>query len=547
MRRVAPLRAILAVAFASIAIAIAGNGCGSKERREAASRAAGNGTREAPSTLVWGLSVQPDLLNPLLATSGIGREIGELVFLRLVEYGPPPAMDFVPFLAKSWEFSPDGRTLTYELRNDILWEDGRATTAADVAYTFEKMIDPDVAYPSKSTLRKIDSCVALGDWVVRFHFKEPPTEPLFETMFMIVPKHLLEGISDAELPAALFNRAPIGNGRWRVMEWVSDEKIVLVANPDTPLGRPGFDRLVFRIVPEDNTLRTELLTGGVDVIHRFPNRFMKEDGKNPALAFGQIPDRNYTYIGWNLKNPLFRDVRVRRALTWATDRATIVTAFRDGRGKVVAVPFYPEHADFNPNVPIPPFDPAAAASLLDEAGWSKRAADGIRLKDGRRFEFEFLISAGNTISEEIVTMVQQRFADLGIKVTARSLEWTVYLTELHKKEFDATVLARKVEIVYDPESVFHSRAIEGQYNDVSFSSPEIDALIDRAKSIPDREERRRVWWEFQERFAEEVPVTILYVGDAMYPVRRDKVENPVMDLRGALVRIHEWRPAGKTS
>jgi peptide/nickel transport system substrate-binding protein len=344
--------------------------------------------------LIWGLSVQPDLLNPMLATSGIAREINDLIFLRLTEFGPPPEHEFLPLLAKSWMVSEDGRTLTYELRDDIRWEDGTPTTAADVAFTFERITNPEVAFPGKALLRKIESCRADGDWRVVFQFKEMSTEPLYETMFHILPAHLLRNTAPAALASNPFNRAPTGNGRWKMMEWTSDERLVLEAS-DTPLGRPHFDRIVFRIIPEDNTMRTELLTGGIDVFHRFPSRFFRQDSTNQALAFQRFSDRTYTYIGWNLKNPLFQDVRVRKALTLATDRETIVRAFRDGYGQVAAVPLYAEHPDFNPNVKPLPFDPAGAAQLLDEAGWTARDKDGIRMKAGRRFEFEFhLISHG---------------------------------------------------------------------------------------------------------------------------------------------------------
>ena len=527
-------RIVLAVACLLIAA------CGSKNSNQAGD---GNAARSAgPATLVWGLSVQPDLLNPLLSTSAIAREINDLVFLRLTEFGPPPALEFLPLLAKSWSLSEDRRLLTYELRQDIRWEDGTPTTSADVVFTFERITHPDVAFPGKANLRKIESCRADGDWRVVFTFKEPATEPVFETMFHIMPAHLLRNTAPVDLASNPFNRAPTGNGRWKVMEWTSDERIVLEAN-DTPLGRPHFDRIVFRIIPEDNTMRTELLTGGIDVYHRYPSRFFRQDSSNAMLSFQRFSDRTYTYIGWNLKNPLFQDVRVRKALTLATDRETIVNAFRDGYGEVAAVPLYAEHAEYNPNVKPLPFDPAAAAQLLDEAGWTSRAKDGIRIKDGQRFEFEFHLISGNTISEEISTMLQAEYRKLGILVSSGSMEMTVYLDKLHKKEFEATILARRMDLVYDPESVFHSRAIQGQYNDVSFSNPVIDRLIDQAKSIPDREQRRKVWWEFQEEFARQVPVTVLYIGDALYPVRRDKVENPVMDLRGALVRVHEWRPA----
>jgi peptide/nickel transport system substrate-binding protein len=533
----AGFRALALVAGASLLF-----GCGSK--REGASGTSQGGTGAgAPKTLSWGLSIAPDLLNPLLSTSAISREINDLVFLRLTQWGPPPALEFVPLLATSWELSGDGLTLTYVLRRDIVWEDGVPTTAHDVAFTFDRLVHPEVAYPQKSLLRKIESCEAVGDSVVVFRFRERSSEPVFETQFHVVPAHVLEKIPIPELATCAFNRAPIGNGRWRVADWSQDSRVVLEARDNSPLGRPHFDRIVFRVIPEDNTMRSDLLSGGLDVAHRYPNRFLKDDAANPALTVLKIPDRTYTYIGWNQKNPRLGDLRVRQALTHAIDRRTIVDAFRDGYGQVVAVPLYPEHADFNPNIAPLPFDPARAAALLDEAGWTARDADGVRTKDGMRFEFTFLYSTGNTISEEVGTMMQEELAKLGIRVEPRSLEWNVYLGKIHEKDFDATIIARRVEFVYDPESIFHSRSIEGQYNDISYSSPTFDALIDRAKSIPARAERRRVWWEFQEAFARELPVTVLYVGDAAYPVRIDAVKDPVIDERGALARVHEWHPA----
>lgn len=500
-----------------------------------------------PSTLVVGISAEPDLLNPLVSTAGISREFNDLLFLRLVEYGPPPNLDFVPLLAKSWEFSPDAKTLTYTLRDDIHWEDGTLTTAEDVAFTFARMMDPASTFPSKSVYRRVDSCKVLAADRVEFRFNEVPTEPLFETMFHVLPKHLLEKIPVAELGSNVFSRAPTGNGRWRLLEWVSDSRLVFEAAPDSPLGRPHFDRLVVRIIPEETTMRTELLTGGVDVCHRYPNRFFREDSKNENLGFVRVPDRGYTYVGWNQKCPLFQDVKVREALTRAIDRQTIIDAFRDGFGKVVAVPLYPEHPDFNPQVQPLPFDTGGAARLLDEAGWNTKDSDGIRTKDGRRFEFTLLLISNNTISEEIATMMQAEFKKLGIAFGTESFEFSVYLEKLHSKVFDATILQRRGDFIYDPESVFHSRGIEGQYNDVSYSSPEFDRLIDQAKHTVDRVERRHVWHEFQAQFAREIPVTVLYVGDALYPVRKDRVEEPLMDLRGVFVRMHEWKPKQRTS
>ncbi|MFN8176503.1 MAG: ABC transporter substrate-binding protein [bacterium] len=498
-----------------------------------------------PSTLVIGVSAQPDHLDPLVAGSAFAVDLCDLLFLRLAYYGPPPDYDYAPVLAESWELSDDRKTLTYHLRHDVTWSDGVPTQAKDVAFTFARAKDPSVPYPNRSKLRKIEACEALDDWTVRFRFSEPSWEPVSDTDLHIVPEHLLASVPPADLLTCPFDRSPVGNGRWKLREWVRDERVVLEANDACALGRPVYDRVVFRVIPEETTMRTELLSGGIDLYDRYPNKWYKEDSQRTDLRFVRLSDKGYVYIGWNLKNPLFQDVRVRRALTYATDRQSILDAFRGGFGKVSAIPLYAEHPDYDPNVKPLPFDPAAAARLLDEAGWTKRDPDGVRTKDGRRFEFTYVITSTNEISENIATMTQAEFKKLGIAVKVQPYEWTVYLDRLKKKDFDATILARRGSFIFDPEDLFHSRSISGQYNDVSFGNPVTDSLIDLAKSTPDRKARRAIWWRFFEEFDRLQPVTVLYVSDTSYPVRRDHVARSPMDLRGPFFLLHEWAPEAR--
>jgi peptide/nickel transport system substrate-binding protein len=520
-------------AAALIVVLIVGSGCSPRAEPQ----------EPAPSTLLWGINNEPDRLNPVLVASVFGRDLCNLLFLYLADFGPPPGFEFEPELAESWEVADDRRSVIYRLRRDILWHDGTPTTAQDVKFTFDTISDPDVPYPSRGQIRNVASCEVLDDWTVRFTFTEPSWEPIYATWFHIVPKHVLETLPADAWDTTDFNRRPVGNGTWRFEEWERGSRLVLAAN-DGPRGRPGFDRVVFRFIPEDVTLRTELLTGGVDVYHRYPHRFWQEDAANPDLEFLEISDRTYVYIGWNLRNPIFADRRVREALTLATDRQAVVDAFRAGFGTVVDVPVFEEHPDFNPNVQPPPYDPARAAALLDEAGWTERAPDGVRVKDGRRFEFTYLLIANNEISEEIATMTQEAFGKLGIAVGTDFLEFTVLLERQEAKDFDALILARSESLILDPEDVFHSRSIEGRYNTVSFADATVDSLIDLGKSLPDRAERRVVWWRFQEVLQEKRAITPLYVGKALYPVRRDRVAGAVMDLRGPFQRLAEWRPAG---
>ena len=139
-------------------------------------------------------------------------------------------------------------------------------------------------------------------------------------------------------------------------------------------------------------------------------------------------------------------------------------------------------------------------------------------------------------------MTQAEFQKLGIGVKVESFEWSVYLDRIQHKQFDATVLARRGALIFDPEDLFHSRAIEGRYNEISFGNAVTDSLIDLAKSTPDRRARRDIWWRFFEEFDRLQPVTVLYVSETSYPVRRDRVAHSPIDLRGAFYLLHEWTP-----
>ncbi|GJM44914.1 MAG: peptide-binding protein [Gemmatimonadota bacterium] len=501
--------------------------------------------RQAPSTFVVGVSAEPDYLNPIISNSAFSTRLQELLFLRLAEFGPPPDYAFVPQLAESWELSDDGLDLTYRLRTDVTWHDGVPTTAHDVVFTFDLATNEAVAFPERGRVRRLESWEALDDRTVRFRFRERSWEPIFDTQIAIVPKHLLADVPVTELAGNGFSRRPVGNGPWKLRDWVPEQRVVLEAYDGWHGGRPAIDRLVFRIIPEETTLRTELLTGGVHLYDRFPNKFFRQDSQNPELEFQRFSDRGYVYIGWNHARPMFADPRVRRALTLATDRRTIIDAFRDGFGEVSAVPLFQGHPDFHPDLAPLPFDPGQAARLLDEAGWTDRDQDGIRRKDGRRLAFKYMLIANNEISEEIATLTHAQFRKLGIEVTSEFYEWTVYLERLRAKRFDATILSRVGEMIFDPEDTFHSRSIPTEFNDISFGSAVTDSLIDLAKSMADRSERRRVWWRFQEEFQKLQPITVLYVSETSYPVRRGIVDDPIMDLRGPFYQIAKWHPVGK--
>jgi peptide/nickel transport system substrate-binding protein len=514
-------------------MAMLASGCG----RNQGEMGVADGSVEDGGTLVVGIRVDVDALNELVSTSAVAQDIIDLIFLRLTEYDED--LNIVPKLARSWEFSPDHRILTYRLRGDVRWTDGLPTTAHDVAYTFRLMTDPAVAYPGISDFDFVERVEVVDDTTINFIFKQPYADQLGDTRMIVLPKHHLEKVEPHEMKFADFNRRPVGNGPFILEEWRGQDRIILVPNEDYYLGRPHLDRVIFRVIPDETTRRVELETGGIDMLPTVPTSDWDRWAGDERIQLWKYPSRDYVYVGWNLRNPLFEDMRVRQALTMATDRQGIIDGLRFGLGELCTGPIVPTSWAYNPDIRPYPFNPQRARELLDEAGWRDRDHDGILDKDGRPFAFAMKIITDNRISEEISTVMQEEFKHLGIAMTIQSLEWNVFLKQTQAKDFYACILAWRADFVINPTQVWHSKSIQGKYNYVSYANPEVDQLIERGRLTVDRQDAKQIWHRFQEIIAQEQPYTFLYVSQDCHAID-GRFRGVHMDIRGPYKNLHRW-------
>jgi peptide/nickel transport system substrate-binding protein len=207
----------------------------------------------------------------------------------------------------------------------------------------------------------------LDPYTFKVTYRQPFSPGLGTWSMGIIPKHLLE---KGDINTAQFNRKPIGTGPFKFVEWVSDEKIVVEANPHYFHGKPYLDRIIYRIIPDSSLSEMELLTKGIDSYSVWPFQYQRMKETSSLNVYSQ-PSLGYTYIGYNLQNPLFQDKRVRKALTYAINREEIVQYVLYGLGTVANGPFPPQLWYSNPHVKPLPYDPAKARQLLAEAGWKE--------------------------------------------------------------------------------------------------------------------------------------------------------------------------------
>jgi len=434
-------------------------------------------------------------------------------------------------LAESWDVSNDGLVLTFHLRKNVKWHDGHPFTADDVLYTYKVTVDPKTPTVDSSDFLKIKIAEVIDPYTFRVTYKEPFAPALTSWGAHIMPKHLLEGRDITKSP---LSRNPVGTGPFKFKEWVTGTKIVLVANEEYFEGRPFIDAYIMRVIPDRATMFLELRAGGIHKMNLTPlqysrqtqSRFFENNFKKYRHS-----DFVYSYLGFNLANPLFKDIRVRQAMAYAIDKQEIIQGVLLGYGKPATGPFLPEMWAYNPNVRRYDYDPGRARELLKQAGWSG-SESGVLMKDGKPFVFEVLLSQGSDTGKKTAEIMQMRFAQMGIQMKIRVLEWAALLSFINNRIFDAVLMAWAIPPEPDPYSVWHSSKTAAQeQNFISYKNSEVDELLQNGRNTFNIEERKRAYFRLQEILAEEQPYIFLFVPDSL----------PILDGR---IRGIDAAPAG---
>jgi peptide/nickel transport system substrate-binding protein len=314
------------------------------------------------------------------------------------------------------------------------------------------------------------------------------------TQLPILPEHLLGDTPSGELATHPFGTSqPVGNGPFRFVERRAGDRWVFEANPDFPRalgGRPYLDRLVYRIVPDETTLLSELRRGGVQLRVDLPPDQIGRVRDDPELEVLTYPSRSYTFIAWNSRRPLFRESGVRRALTMAIDRAALLRAVRNGLGTVAAGPLGPWHWASDPSTRPLPYAPDSARALLEAAGWTDEDGDGVRERSGRPFRFD-LDTNDNRIRQDVAQIVQAQLAAVGVEARPRTLESASLGAAITSpdRRYDAVLLTFDQDWEVDDRSLWACDRIGQPFQFTSYCNPALDPILDSIPLALDRETR----------------------------------------------------------
>lgn len=484
-------------------------------------------------------------LNPVVNTHLTTDDVIKfMLFTPLIQYDEK--LQPRAWLAERWDLTENN--VTFTLRNDVKWHDGRPVTAEDVKFTFDLAKDTTTgSLLGAAYLNMVKSATVVDPRTIRFDFVAPHAQALDGFWWPPLPKHLLEGVSPAQLSQHAFNRNPVGSGPFRFREWRPNQSLTLEANPDFPAalgGRPRLDRVVWRVVPEATTMMTELFNGTADVIGYtlLPDQATQvraQEGQGVRLSHN--PSREFTFIAWNNNDELFRDPRVRRAMTLAINREQIIQALLQGfavPAHGIIPPWSPMYTDIG-NLP---HDAAQARQLLQQAGWADANGDRVVEKGGKPFRFTLLVNSANRLHQDMATVIQQQLAAVGVQVDVRTQEFQSMLQQYKAREYQGVIANWTLDTFkVDPTPLFScaQARIANSANRTGYCSPQADALMQQGAGATDPAQARAVWERFSRQLQQDQPVTFLYWTEDLAGIG-PRLQGAEMDARGKIQNIQEW-------
>jgi len=475
-------------------------------------------TARPPNTLVIGVLADIQNWNPYLTETKFSDDLLALVYPSLAVEMPdyhehPPT--FAPALAERWESSENGLELTFHLRRDLIWSDGEPVTADDVVFTWQAQISEEVGWYGAYTKDFIDSVEKIDEHTVKFSFSQMyPYRLMDANEGLILPAHAWKDIPFEDWHSTSWLPHVVGAGPFLPTAHVPQQDITLAANTNYRLGPPAkISRVVWRIVPDQLSLMTQLLAGEFDFVSSLAPEEAQRIETDPNLRLVDIPHRGYTHICWNTTLPELADPRVRRALGMAIDRQTIIETVYRSYAQPSIGPILSTMWAFDETLEPLPYDPQSASQLLADAGWRDDDGDGTLEKDGRPLALEFLTNAENKMRQDICMLVTRNLRAIGVSVTPRTVEWGTFLSRLRTGAFDGVVNRWVEPTQIDLEDVWHTtpEGVESS-NYGQYSNSEVDRLIEEVTEIRDIDLQKELYGQIQQLIVADQPYTFLVEG-----------------------------------
>ncbi len=521
-------------ALALLGTAAFAAGCTKVDTGASAGGAHGNAWTH-PGRLVYAEHADAKSLNPMLATSTVVGDLASFLFSYAVRYDEharpvPDALREVPTL-ENGDVSKDGLTLEYKLRDNIYFHDGVRLTCRDLAFTWKAALNPannNITHDGYSDIKSIDCSKPLiksidcsKPLVAVVHMKRVYA-PFLQQLWglngnvPILPEHLLAKVNDnkGSFNTAPYQAAPVGSGPFKFVRWDRGQQVELVAFDRYFLGKPKLQTVVLKTVPDESTVVAQLQTHEIDMGARIGNDVWPEARRIANTVAIAAPSYVFDHIDFNLRRPLFVDVRLRRALELAIDRPGILAKLAHGNGDLSATAISPYSPYHNPHVTAFHYDVVRARAELDALGW-KTGADGVRVKNGQRLAFTFGTQTESNFGRALQAFVQREWHDIGAAVTIKNAPTAQFFDNtangiLEGGKYDVASFAWTAAADPDDSAIYSGKNFAPQAQNALFWNDPVanKAMADGLGSV-DPVKRKAASFIEQERFALDVPSIVL--------------------------------------
>jgi len=523
---------------------------------------------EHPNRVVIGIPADVNTFNPLFAFSVDEGQITELLYLSLADFRWNEnfgELEAFPMLAKSWVWAKDSSSITFYLRDDVMWSDSIPLTTEDVVFSLDVYSDPAVNsrlygtfedyYTDEENHIDVEKAFRVkSDYEIKINFKPGATPKLIDVVHPLIPKHIFDKYDRKDIETADANFNPITSSPFVLKKWDRNQTITLEVNENSFLYNPdNINELIFKIIPDYTSRLTQITKGEIDLMELITTEDVEELKNSDKVKLMTIEGREYDYVAWNnidpkayqdgrgiTSNKLFGKKEVRIALTHAINRKEILEEYLYNYGQLAATPISPIfNSYFNSDIEQYNYDPEKAKEILKKEGWRDSNNNGVIDKNGIEFEFTLNIPSGKPLRTYASTIIKNNLNAVGININVETLEMGSLIDKLYSKSMDAWMAAWYVPIPIELKAFWYSDLQYSPLNFASYQNLIADEIMDELTKNSTMDKKKELYLKFQEKIHEDEPVTFMYWTSNIVGVN-ESLRNTGIGPLGAITHCWEW-------
>ncbi len=449
----------------------------------------------AKTTLTMGYTTEPEGLDPHRTAAASTFTVTNNIYDTLV--GVTSGWEIVPRLAKDWKISENGMDITFNLRDDVKFHNGRQMTAKDVEFSFKRLKDAES--PRARDYENITGIEVLDDYTIKFTTATLDVNLLENFAYpwaAVVPEEAAENLKTN----------PVGTGAFTLKEWTPQQKIVLQRNDNYYGDKAELETVTLVLIPDATSMMAGFQVGDLDIIPLTGDQVTMVEGNSDYQVISE-PMNAVQIMSLNTDNEILSNEKVRKAMAMAINKREVIDASMFGYGDPIGSHLPPTSPDYYDTNDIIEYNPEKAKELLKEAGYE----NGFTIKMALPKPYQMHVDAGQVIADQL--------SKIGIKVDIELVEWGTWLSDVYgAKNFETTVVGHTGRL---DSYAFLSRYYSDSNDYISLKTGEVDELLDRVKQELDGDKRKEIYKEIQIILANKLPAIYLQTPRTMLALQKN--------------------------